>query len=198
MKEWTRTGNAFNNQPTYGDNPHVRRNPPVTSNHEGNYWIGTYENRPTPDSPAGKWQGDQPIGTLTSPTFVIHGAVVSFLVAGGCFGKTGERVELIVNNTVVRSYMTAACSETMKRQSWNVSELINKMARLRMVDGSSSSWGHINFDDFREHLDPCTGKCIALVFVFFIQKITLEQLKMLLLTTILYKESFGLHSHVMN
>ena len=105
----------------------------MTSNHRGDYWIGTYENRSTPGDGAGAVQGDGPTGSLTSPEFMVDGAVVSFLVGGGCRSNT-ERVELLVNGTVVRDYMTKSCTERMSRRSWNVSEFNNKMARLRLVD----------------------------------------------------------------
>ena len=158
---WTRGGNAFHNQPTYGDNPFILR-PNQTSNHRGDYWIGTYENRPTPESPAGAIQGEGPTGSLTSPEFLVDGGVVSFLIGGGCDKnttdtKSSERVELIVNNTVVRDYVTRSCAERMSRHSWNVSEFINKTARLRLVDESNEHRGHINFDDFLMHYHCCKG-----------------------------------------
>ena len=158
LENWTKTGDAFINQPTYGDNPIIRE-PPKTSNHQGNYWIGTYENRPTPGGVAGAVQGDTPTGSLTSPDFVVDAGVVSFLIGGGCTktGLYGERVELLFNNTVVRDYVTNSCAERMSRQTWKVSEFVNKRARLRLVDFSNRFWGHINFDDFLTHYDHCRG-----------------------------------------
>jgi len=42
LKGWTKTGDAFDFQPTKGDNPTARnRNQP--SKHEGDWWIGGYE-----------------------------------------------------------------------------------------------------------------------------------------------------------
>jgi hypothetical protein len=39
LRGWSKTGDAFNSQPTYGDNPTARhRGQP--SQHQGNYWIG--------------------------------------------------------------------------------------------------------------------------------------------------------------
>ena len=69
-----------------------------------------------------------PTGSLTSPDFVIDAGVVSFLIGGGCTktGLYGERVELLVNNTVVRDYVTNSCAERMNRQTWKVSEFVNK------------------------------------------------------------------------
>ena len=49
---WTQTGTAFDNQPTYGDNPSARsRGQPAKM--EGSWWIGGYEDRPNAISKAG-------------------------------------------------------------------------------------------------------------------------------------------------
>ena len=158
LENWTKSGDAFTNQPTYGYNPNIRA-PPRTSNNRGDYWIGTYENRSASEDEAGAIHGDGPKGSLTSPEFLVSEAVVSFLISGGCKTTSHERVELLVNDTVVRKYVTNSCSERMRRQSWKVSELINKTARLRLVDDSIDSWGHINFDDFLTHRSHCRGAC---------------------------------------
>ena len=90
---WIRSGTAFNNQPTYGDNPTARLR--ESANQQGNWWIGTFENRPSIDTPAGHTQDDAPQGYLTSPSFKINGKSVDFLVGGGCDINI-VRVELVV------------------------------------------------------------------------------------------------------
>ena len=42
LTDWVKTGNAFDFQPTWGDNP-TARNRGQPSKHEGDWWIGTYE-----------------------------------------------------------------------------------------------------------------------------------------------------------
>jgi len=37
----------------------------------------------------------------------------------------------------------------MRRESWDVQDLIGKLARVRLIDASSGGWGHINFDDLK-------------------------------------------------
>ena len=93
-----KTGTAFNNQPTYGDNP-TARNRGQPANQQGDWWIGGYENRPSKAATAGKTQGDGPQGTLTSPFLTIQGDYIAFLVGGGCDIKT-VRAELIIDNKV--------------------------------------------------------------------------------------------------
>ena len=88
----------FNNQPTFGDNPTARdRGQP--SNHQGDWWIGGYENRSSKEAEAGAIQGDGPRGTLTSPGFRIIDRKISFLIGGGC-NMTVVRAELQVDNGV--------------------------------------------------------------------------------------------------
>ena len=85
----------FNNQPTFGDNPTARgRRQP--SKHQGDWWIGGYENRPSKEAQAGAIQYDRPMGRLTSPRFRIIGRKISFLIGGGCDVDL-IRAELLVN-----------------------------------------------------------------------------------------------------
>ncbi|CAH3194307.1 unnamed protein product [Porites evermanni] len=142
---WTLTGTAFTNQPTYGDNP-TARNRGQPANQQGNWWIGSSENRPSPDSPAGATIGDGPQGTLRSPAFNIVGSgSISFLIGGGC-NINVVRAELVINDQVVRT-ATGKCTETMIRESWDAQEFVGQEGFVRLVDSSSDSWGHINFDD---------------------------------------------------
>lgn len=143
---WESKGDAFTNQPTYGDNPTARgRGQP--SNHLGDYWIGTYENRPRPSDPAGDTAGDGTTGTLTSPAFTIEGRTIDFLIGGGC--DVGfVRAELLVDGQVVHE-TTGKCHETMERAEWDVASFRGRSARIRLVDDANGGWGHINFDDVR-------------------------------------------------
>src|SRR5262249_53788128 len=42
LKDWTAEGDAFKGQPIQGDTVYPRRND-MKSQHQGKYWIGTYE-----------------------------------------------------------------------------------------------------------------------------------------------------------
>ena len=147
MSNWTLNGTAFNNQPTYGNNTLARNR---KSNHKGDWWIGTYENRSSPSEPFGGQQGDSRKGSLTSPSFQITGKLLTFLIGAGC-NNPHIRAELIVDGEVVRKETPAACIEAMREKSWNVTDYAGKNAQLRLVDHSSGDWGHINFD----HLQAC-------------------------------------------
>nr|VFK45040.1 MAG: hypothetical protein BECKSD772F_GA0070984_12059 [Candidatus Kentron sp. SD]VFK49644.1 MAG: hypothetical protein BECKSD772E_GA0070983_12079 [Candidatus Kentron sp. SD]VFK80948.1 MAG: hypothetical protein BECKSD772D_GA0070982_11832 [Candidatus Kentron sp. SD] len=60
---WSVTGDAFNYQPTKGDNP-TARNRGQPSRHKGDYWIGTYEKYNDNTGSPGSVQGDRPIGEV--------------------------------------------------------------------------------------------------------------------------------------
>src|SRR5580693_6906028 len=85
LKDWTATGTAFTGQPIKGDTVHSRRGD-MSSRHQGNYWIGTYERK-----------GDGPQGTLTSAAFKVTHPYASFLVGGGPHPTTC--VELVSKET---------------------------------------------------------------------------------------------------
>ena len=102
IDNWVKTGTAFNKQPTYGDNSGARKS--HLANQQGDWWIGTYENRPSKTAPAGRIQGDVPQGTLTSPFFTITGKYISFQIGGGCDINT-VRAELIIGNKVSTIYL---------------------------------------------------------------------------------------------
>ena len=97
LSSWVRNGTAFNNQPTYGDNPTARGADPARQ--QGNWWIGTFEDRPSMETLAGKGQGDGIQGYATSPSFNIVGKYISFLIGGGCDINL-IRAELIVGSQV--------------------------------------------------------------------------------------------------
>src|SRR5262245_61277032 len=71
LQDWTAEGDAFAGQPVEGDTVNPRRGD-MRSQHQGRYWIGTYER-----------QGDKPQGTLTSVPFRVSHPWASFLVGGG-------------------------------------------------------------------------------------------------------------------
>jgi hypothetical protein len=177
LRGWTRTGTAFDRQPTYQDNV-LPRQPTMAVNHHGDYWVGTFEDRPGAGTALGTTRGDAPQGTLTSDVFVVAGDQISLLLGGGR-DLALVRAELLVRATDANrnryenvrepdgelySYPRVTLpdgqyyqihansgrdSERMERVNWPVRELQGEQARIRIVDESSGPWGHINVDDIR-------------------------------------------------
>ena len=138
LRDWTAVGEAFKNQPIKGDTV-AKRRPDMRSNHQGSYWIGTFE-----------VGGDDPKGTLTSVPFKITHPWASFLVAGGKYPAT--KVELVVKENVSERTVFRASgheSETLERSVANLTPYVGKDMFIRIVDQQTGPWGHINFDDFR-------------------------------------------------
>jgi putative membrane-bound dehydrogenase-like protein len=141
LRDWTATGEAFGGQPIQGDTVHPRRADSV-SGHRGEYWIGTFERH-----------GDGPQGTLTSAPFVVTHPWASFLVGGGSDGAS--RVEIVRADTGDVVFKSAGYSaEEMRPAAVDLRELEGQQILLRIVDGSSDGWGHVNFDHFRFHDEP--------------------------------------------
>ncbi len=147
LTNWTATGNAFDFQPTKGDNPTARKRM-QPSKHQGEFWVGTYEKyQGEAGQRPGQTQGDRPTGTLTSIPFEVVGDRITFL-AGGNNNQESEYVALVVEGKEVLKG-SGKRSETMERHVWDVSAYKGKTAQIVISDHSSMSWGHINADDFR-------------------------------------------------
>ena len=167
---WTRTGDAFDHQPTFGDNARHRsvyhgfgddrtRDAAQPSRLRGRYYVGTFERRPSAAYAAGGAQGDTPVGTLTSQPFVVLGDRVSLLVGGGC-DHLKQYVELLVDGgSVARA--TGRCRETMEEVVWQVGAFRNRAAQVRIVDASSGRWGHINVDHISFSWDASAATPLA-------------------------------------
>jgi hypothetical protein len=148
LTNWTAEGNAFDFQPTKGDNPTARGRKSQPSQHQGDFWIGTFEKyQGAAKQRPGKTQGDKPTGTLTSVTFEIKGDKISFLVGGGK-SKDREMVSLLVDGQGVFQAMGKR-KETLQPVVWDVSAYKGKNAQIIIKDAHPGGWGHINADDFR-------------------------------------------------
>jgi putative membrane-bound dehydrogenase-like protein len=138
LKDWTAEGEAFKGQPVKGDVVAARRGD-MKSQHQGEYWIGTYE-----------ILGDKPHGKLTSVAFKVTHPWASFLVGGGGHDKTA--VELVRKDTgEVFARASGHDEENLQRVAVDLRPLMGKQIFVRLVDEESGGWGHINFDDFRFH-----------------------------------------------
>jgi putative membrane-bound dehydrogenase-like protein len=145
LQDWTAEGDAFAGQPIDGDTVTPRR-PGMKSQHEGRYWIGTYE----------RGKGDRPQGTLSSVPFKVTHPWASFLIGGGFHETTCVEI-VLKNNDIplarVSGVQVAANEgqENMYRVAVDLTSQVGREVYIRVVDRHSGHWGHINFDDFRFH-----------------------------------------------
>lgn len=130
--DWTTTGDAFGTAPASGTLPNQQQ----VSGFLGNGLVNSYLN------------GDATTGTLTSPEFTLDKKHINFLVGGGNHPAGSDNptaIELVVDGTVVRS-ATGKDAEALDWASWDVGDLAGKRARIRIVDGNTGGWGHLNVD----------------------------------------------------
>lgn len=144
---------------------------PYSIGHKGNNWIGTYENE----------AGDAPTGTLTSKPITANKRYLTFLLGGGKdinklyielqvkktdyeaawgAGKKGFWGDTEDGFTRVNRITSLLNSEELYRYYFDLNTELNnqfagKTIRICMVDDKSTSWGHINADDFvfKDNLD---------------------------------------------
>ncbi len=139
LDDWVAAGDAFGNQPVKGDTV-TARGRGMPSQHTGQFWVGGYELA----------LSDAPQGTLTSAPFKVTQPYASFRIAGGAGHET--RVELVRrdNNQVIFE-RSGDNTETLKPVAVDLRAHLGQEVFIRLVDGSSGGWGHLNFDDFRFH-----------------------------------------------
>ncbi len=130
---WTVTGEAFGPGPAKGTLPGQMQ----VDGYQGQGLVNSFFN------------GDNSVGSLTSPQFRVERKFISFLIGGG---RNPEQLvlQLLVDGRVVRSATglndTAGGSEALEVDSWDVTELAGKMATVRVIDAAQGGWGHINVD----------------------------------------------------
>jgi sucrose-6-phosphate hydrolase SacC (GH32 family) len=147
---WTAKGEAFQHQPTKGDNPRSRNR--ESSQHQGQFWIGGYERYDGRSGKPGEVFHDGATGTLTSPEFTIKKPYLSFLIGGGHLpGQAG--VKLVCDGREVE-LATGLDSESMLASSHDVSKFLGKSARIVVFDNATGGWGHINVDSFSASDEP--------------------------------------------
>jgi hypothetical protein len=149
LLNWRPEEKAFLFQPTFGDNSYYRNR--GSSHLVGNYYVGSYERRPSAYHPKGTAQGDEPTGRLVSVTFRIRRNRISFLIGGGD-DTAHEAVTLEVEGQPVLTERGRAIyvnGERMNRVTWDVSRWKGAVARIVIEDSSAGPWGHVSADDFR-------------------------------------------------
>jgi len=174
---WAAQGDAFREQPVYGDAMLAGRvNPrpvslggdywsdtPYPLGHHLEMWIGTGEHHPDRSAPRSATTDDAATGTLTSAEFLLQNPFLTFLLGGGNdiqrirvelqikAPTAADRAGLAVVGTdgdfAIVLFATGNGIDLMRREVWDVSSFAGRTARIRIVDNSPSK--HINVDDFR-------------------------------------------------
>jgi hypothetical protein len=167
-------GTAFDQQPVFGDNLKARNAPwsnaLLGGGMEGDWWVGTYDLRPTPATAPGGVQGDGVTGVIQSSPFVlVPGAQFDALVGAGRHPWTAAfdpDTPPAPNNTTAPTVLTlermvapdnwevifssaGINNETLHSVHWDASAYAGETVRLRVYDLHTGGWGHINVDSIR-------------------------------------------------
>ena len=142
--DWKASGTAFQKGPTSGE---------LLTKLE-------IENASGTSVASSEIEGDEPMGSLTSPDFKISKKYLSFRIAGGDY-EIHTCVNLLVDGKVVRS-ATGWRSDHLTPMSWDVSRWMGQSARVQIVDEAKGDWGHINVNrivqtDEPERMPVATG-----------------------------------------
>lgn len=151
LKDWTADGEAFKDQPIRGDAVFLRRSD-MRSLHQGQFWLGGFERL-----------GDKPKGTLTSVPFKVTQPWASFLIGGGSYEKETcvEIVDVAAKAVLFRA--SGIESESLGKVAVDLTKHQGKEIQIRIVDGHTGHWGHVNFDDFRFHsTKPQAGERVVI------------------------------------
>ena len=133
---WTTQGTAFGDGPALG----VRADHLQIRGQRGN------------GAASSELEGDEPTGTLTSPTFSIERRYISFVIGGGVY-EHDTCLNLLVGGRIVKS-ATGFSSDNLQPVSWDVSSLKGQKAQIQVVDRASGQWGHINVDNIKQTNEP--------------------------------------------
>lgn len=149
---WTAEGTAFGNRPATGG---INGQQPV-SGFEGRGLANSYHG------------GDETLGTLTSPAFVIERNYINFLIGGGM--HQGLYMELLIDGQACHTARPEVQSETLHRQSWDVQAYKGREAVIRIVDNQKGGWGHILVDAIEMHDEEAAAPLMGHSLSFDIEK----------------------------
>ncbi|MDP6418487.1 MAG: FlgD immunoglobulin-like domain containing protein [Candidatus Krumholzibacteria bacterium] len=152
-ESWTEMegfGEAFVNQPTFGDNPRERGMP--TSFMQGNGYIATYERYPYPGYNTPGWiQGFAPTGMIRSESFEVSSDRMMIMVGGGELPDTCFVALVNKENHRLLFSETGENKHSMSRRFWNTSTQIGREVYLVIADLYAGDWGCISADSFEEY-----------------------------------------------
>jgi len=148
------SGDAFFYQPTFGDNSWERGS--QHSGFQGNSWLGTVEyfQGPLQGGWSGWALGEDATGYAKSYPFTVQGDSISLLVGGGYYpGSAFVGLYRASDDSLLFSE-TGKNTDTMDRRIWFVRPLKGQSAYVKIVDGATGNFGHINCDEIVEISTP--------------------------------------------
>ena len=111
-------------------------------NKQGEFYLTTLES--SADADKGM---DGQMGVIVSPLFSPEGGKMTFRVGGGR-GKSTYVALCTVDGKEVQ-FARGVNDQTMQKASWDLTAYAGQKMFIRVVDQSTTGWGHITVDDFQ-------------------------------------------------
>ncbi len=111
-------------------------------NKQGRFYLTTLE--PTAEAEKGM---DRQTGVIVSPLFIPKAGKMTFRVGGGG-GKSTYVALCTADGTEVR-LARGINDQTMQSASWDLTPYAGKSMFLKVVDDSTTGWGHVTVDHFQ-------------------------------------------------
>ena len=122
---WKQVGEAFQFQPTKGDNSHARGR--ESSSHEGRFLVGGFEKFDGQQGQPGDIYSDDAVGELISPQFTVNKRYMTFLIGGG--NHPGEAGVKLLCDGKRWIWPRGRIPKRSRRYSHDVSQFLGKSAQ---------------------------------------------------------------------
>jgi arylsulfatase A-like enzyme len=111
-------------------------------NKQGKYYLTTLES--SADAERGM---DSQTGVIVSPLFVAKGGAMTFRIGGG--GGHFTYAALCTSDGKEVQLARGVNDQTMQNAAWDLDPYAGKKMFIKIVDKSTTGWGHITVDDFQ-------------------------------------------------
>ena len=111
-------------------------------NKQGKYYLTTLE--PSADAEKGM---DSQTGVIVSPLFVPEGGTMSFRIGGGRGQST--YAALCTEDGKEVHFARGINDQVMQNAAWDLTPYVGQKMFIKVVDDSTTGWGHVTVDDFQ-------------------------------------------------
>ena len=111
-------------------------------NKQGKYYLTTLE--PSADAEKGM---DSQTGVIVSPLFVPEGGTMTFRIGGGR-GQSTYAALCTADGKEVQ-FARGINDQVMQNAAWDLTPYVGQKMFIKVVDNSTTGWGHITVDDFQ-------------------------------------------------
>jgi hypothetical protein len=147
------TGNAFYEQPTFGDPPLARGE--LSAGRVGMFWFSSRELYPEPNQliPCSADRGSSPQGEARTPPFVLVGDSLQLRISGGA---DSDSLRVSLNDCCTNQELAAftPTSPTLEMKSASVAPYRGQLVEWRIVDRLSRAGAWIGVDHIEERRSP--------------------------------------------